>query len=175
MSIERIITALELISASLATLAESGSANAKSTALLAADYLDKTTDVGIAKQSGEIPAPEAKAPTPSKRSRPAATEVVKAEGVKVDAPVTKPVPTAEPEAPTPDVMDYDVLKRAVLEVGSYSEQGRAAVIKLLGDYGVKNAKEIQPELREDFHSILLGLLTDLQNAESETDDGSEFA
>lgn len=164
MSIERALTALEAIALALTAIAATHAP---------ARQADESAGNSEAK-----PQPEAT----TQRKRPSKTEVAKATGIKVEdqdtalvvakALVGKPEPEA---APVPEVMDYEVLKRAVLEVGSYSEQGRAAVIKLLGDYGVKNAKEIQPELREEFHGILLGLLTDLQNAESETDDGSEFA
>lgn len=168
MSIERALVAIEAIAAALTIIAANGAASPIRQA-------DEAAGNSEAKVAGSIPEPK-------KRSRPSKDEIAKATGIKVEdqdtalvvakALVGKPEPEA---APVVEAMDYEVLKRAVLEVGSYSEQGRAAVIKLLGDYGVKNAKEIPPELREEFHGILLGLLTDLQNAESETDDGAEFA
>lgn len=172
MSIERALTALEAIALALTTIAATHAPSPTRTA-------DEAAGKSETKVSGSTAQPEAAA---TQRKRPSKTEVAKATGIKVEdqdtALVVAKALAGKPQteaAPAPEVMDYEVLKRAVLEVGSYSEQGRAAVIKLLGDYGVKNAKEIQPELREEFHGILLGLLTDLQNAESETDDGAEFA
>lgn len=166
MSIERALTALEAIALALTTIA-------------ATHAPSPTRQADEAAGSSES---KAQPETTTQRKRPSKTEVAKATGIKVEdqdtALVVAKALAGKPQteaAPAPEVMDYEVLKRAVLEVGSYSEQGRAAVIGLLGDYGVKNAKEIAPELREEFHGILLGLLTDLQNAESETDDGAEFA
>lgn len=169
MSIERALTALEGIALALTAIAAVHAPIVQ---------CDSQVPAGEAKVDGEVKPTETK----TRRSRPSKDEIAKATGIKpadqdtalivAQALVGKPQAEA---APVAEPMDYEVLKRAVLEVGSYSEQGRAAVISLLGDYGVKNAKEIAPELREEFHDILLGLLTDLQNAESETDDGSEFA
>jgi len=146
MSIERALTALEQIATALTTIAAS---------------------------TGKVTmpaAPEATAPaeakTPVKRERPVKAEATKPEVVK-SAPVkAEPAPVVEDDfTDAPEPMDYEVLKRAVIEVGSYSEQGRQSVIKMLGEYGVKNAKDVAPAMREEFHAKLLGALTDLQNAE----------
>lgn len=155
MSIERALTALETIAVALAAIA--------------------ATHAPAPQQ------PEAKVssstPEPKKRSRPSKEEIAQATGIKVEHQDTALVVAKalagkdqSEAASVTEPMDYEVLKRAVLEVGSYSEAGRAAVIKLLGDYGIKNAKELPPELREEFHGILLGILTDLQNAEVNDDE-----
>ena len=176
MSLERALVAIEAIAAALTTIA------ANTAASPTAMQRDSQVDTGKAAVAGENkPAPE----KTTKRERPAKTDVVKAEGIKSEDKATALVVAealfgdqkgdAAPVAPVAEVMDYEILKRAVLEVGSYSEAGRQGVIKLLGDYGIKNAKDLKPELREEFHGILLGILTDLQNAESNNDDGGEFA
>lgn len=159
MSIERALIAMERIADALTAIA----ANTQ-----------PVTGLSAQAEAPKQTAPEATAPAPEakKRERPA-----KATGVKTDAPTPAPTPepTPEPEAPAPEVMDYEVLKRAVIEVGSYSEQGRQRVIALLGEFGVKNAKDIQPELREEFHAAVLNALTELQNAESGDGADEEFA
>ena len=170
MSIERALTALEQIATALTTLSVAVAVVSRIPAV--AESQEAAFD-----NSGKT-APEAKAP--AKRSRPSKEDVAQATGIKVadqdtalvvaKALAGKPQTAAASVETAPEPMDYEVLKRAVLEVGSYSEAGRAGVIALLNEYGVKNAKDISPELREEFHSSVLGILTDLQNAEAGNDD-----
>lgn len=168
--LERFVTAAEAIAAALTTIA----ANTKGTLIATpeAGTQAATTDKTAGNNEAQVPKKQ--------RSRPAAGETIQAGGIKdSDKPVATIVAEAlfgdqKPSTDTPDeVMDYEVLKRAVLEVGSYSEQGRQAVIKMLGEYGVKNAKDVAPEKREEFHGKLLVVLTDLQNDEANAED--EFA
>jgi len=166
MSIERALTALEKIADALTTIAAT---HAPVPTAGTRTCAESAAPVAEASVSGET--------KPAKRERPSKTEIAKATGIKVEDQDTalvvakalagKTEPVATPES---DVMDYEVLKRAVLEVGSYSEAGRAGVIALLGDYGIKNAKDLPAELREEFHAILLDTLTDLQNAEVAADE-----
>ena len=115
-------------------------------------------------------APKAEAPK---------AEAPKAEALKAEAPA-KPerkrtpakqeeqaaLPLGE-EAPAVEVLDYDILKRTILEVGGFSDEGREYVMSLLKDYGVKNAQQVPPEAREEMHNKLIEKLTQLQNADEE--------
>lgn len=174
MSIERALTAIEAIAAALTTIAA-----AHAPAISNGAAMDKILDAAKPVATTEDKPVATEKP---KRSRP---EIAKATGIKVEDQdaaliVAKALvgdQKGAPEANIPEPMDYEILKRAVIEVGSYNETGRQAVIKMLGDHGVKNAKDIDPAKRETFHKKLLDVLTDLQNAENvdDGDDNSEFA
>ena len=117
-------------------------------------------------------APKAEAP---KAEAPKA-EAPKTEAPKAEAPKTErkrtPVKQEEQmalevEPPAAEPLDYDILKRTILEVGGFSDEGREYVMSLLKGYGVKNAQQVPPEAREEMHNKLTEKLTQLQNADEE--------
>lgn len=134
MSIERFITAVESIAASLAKLAD-----------------------------GTVPVTDTK-PEPSEEqaTKPAGRQrTTKATKDKVEAapPKEEKVEAAKEE---PE-FDYEVLKRAIVELGNFGNDGRTAIIGLLGKYGVKNAKDVPVSKREELHAAAVAKLAELQN------------
>lgn len=139
--LERFVKAVEAIAAALTAMSQGGGT-------LTAGAPDK-------------PATTRRRSTADKKDeKPADSKPPKDE--KVEA---KPDPKPAPE------FDYEILKKAIVELGNFSNGGRAAVLALLTEFKVKNAKELPVDKREALHDKVVAKLAELQN---EDGDG-EFA
>lgn len=142
--LERFVKAVEAIAAALTAMSQGGG----------------TLTAGDAGTPDKPATTRRRSTADKKDEKPADSKPPKDE--KVEA---KPDPKPAPE------FDYEILKKAIVELGNFSNGGRAAVLGLLAEFKVKNAKELPVDKREDLHGKVVAKLAELQN---EDGDG-EFA
>lgn len=143
--LERFVKAVEAIAAALTAMSQGGGT-------LTAGAPDK-------------PATTRRRSTADKKDEKPAEKPADAKPPKDEKVEANPDPKPAPE------FDYEILKKAIVELGNFSNGGRAAVLGLLAEYKVKNAKELPVDKREDLHGKVVAKLAELQN---EDGDG-EFA
>lgn len=124
------------------------------------------TNIGLIKGGAAAPAPSTPAPTPetgkgkkSASTDKAAASSPPADSTKADSAASAPTPASPSPAAAPAEPVVDYLKSGLPEKisgylgdkdsGGYADR-RAALVKLLGDFKVKTAKELTPAQFKDF-------------------------